>query len=99
MNGWTVAAFVAAAAGTLVAVVGVVGVVALRGAMARLHGAALMSAVAPLFFAAAVGLHEGLSAAAAKGLLTVSVVVAGSAAVTHASAVAIRDWRTRRHRA
>ena len=98
MNAYAMASIGLGAIGVAVAAVGCLGIVALREPLARLHPATLASAIAPWFIGAAIALHEGVSGATAKALLTVGVLVIGSAALTYAAASATVRWRDRKAR-
>lgn len=98
MNAYATASVVLGAVGVALTAVACLGVLVLREPLARLHPAALASAVAPFFIGVAVVLHEGVSAASAKALLTLLVVVMGSSALTYAAASATARWRERQAR-
>jgi hypothetical protein len=95
MTATALAAVALAAIGAAVMLLGAIGVLVLRVSLAKVHAAALLSAVAPLFLGAALLLHEGWSSGAAKGGFAAVLLLIGSGALTYASANAVQRWHSR----
>jgi multicomponent Na+:H+ antiporter subunit G len=92
----TVASAVLLAVGVLAALLSCVGMVAVRDTYDRLHFAGPANTIAPVAIAAAIVVRAGFGVAGVKAIAVAAVLVSTSAALTHATARAVRIYQTGR---